>query len=262
LAIVLIVVAAGLIAPWVAPRDPFAHDLEHQLAPPDSAAVFGTDLYGRDVASRVMWGTRNSLLVALTSLSLGAAAGISLGLLGGYFGGIVDSAIIRLVDALMSFPLILIAIFAVSVLGIGTTNVVVALGVSLSPRFARVVRSQVLSVMSRDFVDAARALGAGHARIMVRHVLMNALGPIIVMVTLYLPYTILVESSLSFLGIGVSPDTPTWGRIIADGAQYLATAPWVSIAPGVAIALTSIGFNLFGDGLRDILDPKLRAEVR
>jgi ABC-type dipeptide/oligopeptide/nickel transport system permease subunit len=262
LVVVVASVGVAMLAPGLATHDPFAHNLERQLAGPGRTALLGTDHFGRDVYSRVVWGARNSLLVAVVSLFIGATAGVLLGLVGGYFGGLVDSTIVRLVDALMSFPLILLAIFAVSILGFGTANVVVALGISLSPRFARVVRSQVLALMARDFVEAARAVGAGHVRIMLRHVLVNALSPIIVMVTLYLPYTILVESSLSFLGIGVSPDTPTWGRIIADGAQYLQIAPWISVSPGLAIALTAMGFNLLGDGLRDVLDPKLRGEAR
>jgi len=262
LVIVLASVGAAVLAPLLATHNPFAHNLERQLAAPAPAGLLGTDHFGRDVFSRVIWGSRNSLFVALLSLSIGASAGIVLGLVSGYFGGLTDAVIVRLVDALMSFPLVLLAIFAVSILGFGTANVVVALGISLSPRFARVVRSQVLTLMARDFVEAARALGAGHVRIMLRHILINALSPIIVMITLYLPYTILVESSLSFLGIGVSPDTPTWGRIIADGAQYLEIAPWISVSPGLAIALTVMGFNLLGDGLRDVLDPKLRGEAR
>lgn len=262
LVVVVVCVLVTVFSNPLTPRNPVAHDLAQQLASPTASAPLGTDQYGRDVLSRVVWGTRNSMSVAVLSLSIGTVVGVSLGLVGGYYGGLIDAIVVRLIDALMSFPLILLAIFAVSILGFGTANVIIALGVSLSPRFARIVRSQVLSLLTRDFVEAARALGAGPLRIMLRHILVNTLGPIIVMVTLYLPYAILVESSLSFLGIGVSPDTPTWGRIIADGSSYLEIAPWISIAPGVAIALTAMGFNLLGDGLRDVLDPRLRGEAR
>ncbi|MBI4278219.1 MAG: ABC transporter permease [Armatimonadetes bacterium] len=258
LVVVTLVVLTALFAPWLSPFDPFKHDTTRLLEPPARPRIFGTDQYGRDVFSRVVWGSRFSLQVGASALVLGGVFGILIGLVSGYFGRAVDHILSRVIDTTMSFPSIIVAIAIVGVLRGGTQSIIIALGFAIMPRFARVVRSQVLTLKVRDYVDAARAVGAGHLRILARHLLPNSLSPIIVLATLYLPYAILVESSLSFLGIGVSPDTPTWGRIIADGREYLQVAPWVSTLPGIAITLTSIGFNLLGDGLRDILDPRLR----
>jgi peptide/nickel transport system permease protein len=254
-----IVAIMAIGAPWITTKDPVRHNLLSQLESPSSEFYFGTDTYGRDVFSRTVWGTRASLQVGFMALSVGAIAGITLGLFSGFFGGRVDQVLSRLIDVLISFPSLMVAIVIVGVIGIGTTSVVLALGFALTPRFARLVRGQVLSVRVQDYVEAARAYGASSMRIMFRHVFPNIASPVIVMTTLYLPYAILVEASLSFLGLGVSPDTPTWGRLINDGRQYMALAPWISLFPGIAIMITTIGFNLLGDGLRDALDPQLRS---
>lgn len=256
--LLLLVAVVAVGAPVIATHDPVRHNRLMQLESPGSEFFFGTDTYGRDVFSRTVWGTRASLQIGMMALVAGAVAGITLGLVAGFFGGRVDSILSRLIDVLISFPTLMVAIVIVGIIGVGTSSVVIALGFALTPRFARLVRGQVLSVRGLDYVEAARAHGAGSAHIMLRHVLPNVMSPIIVMTTLYLPYAILVEASLSFLGLGVSPEVPTWGRIINDGRQYMQMAPWISFFPGFAIMITTIGFNLLGDGLRDALDPRLR----
>lgn len=255
------VIGTAMVAPWLAPHDPFRHDLDAQLVAPGTRAPFGTDQYGRDVLSRVLLGSRYSLAVGLTSVAVACLAGTVLGLVSGSSGGWTDHALVRLVDLLLAFPTVVVAILLVGLLGRSMASIVLALAIPMAPRVARVIRGEVLAVRGRDFVHAAYALGADRFRMMYRHILPHVVSPLVVLTTLYFPQAILVESSLSFLGIGVSPDTPTWGRIIADGREYLQSAPWVSLFPGAAITLTSIGFNLFGDGLRDALDPRLRTRV-
>lgn len=255
---VAIVILVALFAGTLVTQDPFKNNLDKMLMPPSKGHFLGTDQYGRDSLSRVIWGTRESLKIGLLSISVGAFFGIFFGLLSGYKGGITDDIIMRLVNLLLSFPVIIIAIIVVGIVGTGSLGVIVALGIAITPIFARVVRGQVLSIKQNTYVDAARALGASTLRIIIHHILINISGPIIVLVTLYLPLAILAESSLSFLGIGVSPDTPTWGRIIADGRAYIQSAPWVSLFPGLALTITSICFNILGDGIRDEFDPKLK----
>jgi len=194
-------------------------------------------------------------------VAIAAGLGSVMGLLGGYFGGLLDQVLMRVVDILMAFPLILLAIAIVAFLGGGLFNLMLAVGISSVPPFARVVRGEVLVQRGRDYVEAARALGAGQGRVMRRHILPNSLGPIVVLSTLRISTAILTESSLSFLGMGVAPPTPTWGNMAAEGTKFLQTAPWISIVPGAAIMLMVLAFNLFGDGLRDALDPRLKGEV-
>jgi peptide/nickel transport system permease protein len=258
MALLVVVAVLAIGAPQIATHDPVRHDRQRQLQAPSNESLFGTDTYGRDVFSRTVWGTRTSLQVGVIALALGAVGGIPLGLVSGYFGGRIDTALSRVIDVLIAFPSLMVAITIVGVIGIGTTSVVLAIGFALMPRFARLVRGEVLAVRAKDFIEASRACGASSLRIMFRHALPNIVSPIIVMVTLYLPYAILVEASLSFLGLGVSAETPTWGRILSDGRQYMELAPWISIFPGFAIMITTIGFNLLGDGLRDAFDPRLR----
>lgn len=255
---VAIVILVALFAGTLVTQDPFKNNLDKMLMPPSKGHFLGTDQYGRDSLSRVIWGTRESLKIGLLSISVGAFFGIFFGLLSGYKGGITDDIIMRLVNLLLSFPVIIIAIIVVGIVGTGSLGVIVALGIAITPIFARVVRGQVLSIKQNTYIDAARALGASTLRIIVNHILINISGPIIVLVTLYLPLAILAESSLSFLGIGVSPDTPTWGRIIADGRAYIQSAPWISLFPGLVLTITSICFNILGDGIRDEFDPKLK----
>ncbi len=257
----VLLVAVGLtvvISTLAGLSNPLAHDVSARFLPPSSLHVFGTDQYGRDVFSRIIWGTRLSLSFGVATLVLGSLIGVAIGATAGYLGGTIDTILSRVVDTIMAFPLILVAIVLLSALGINTVTLVLTIGFCLSPRFARVMRGQVLQTKTQEYIEAARAVGASELRIVLRHILPNSAGPLIVLVTLMLPFAILVESSLSFLGLGVEPDTPTWGRIIADGRAFIQEAPWITIAPGAAITLCTIGFNLLGDGLRDILDPKLR----
>ena len=258
LMLTLAMVGISLLAPWLSPSDPFRQRVGDVLAGPGGAHPLGTDQYGRDVLSRVLWGGRFSLQVGLLSVAIGVTTGALLGLFSGSTGGLTDHVLERVIDLVLSFPSMVIAILIVAMPGSGTRNIILALGITILPRVARVIRGQVLAVRVRDYIEAARGLGASHVRVMFRHILPNALSPLIVLTTLYLPTAILIESSLSFLGIGVSPDTPTWGRIISDGREYLQIAPWISVFPGIAITAASIGFNMLGDGLRDVLDPRLR----
>jgi peptide/nickel transport system permease protein len=260
--VVVLVVATAALAPWVAPFDPSQQRLLERLRPPGTAGhLLGTDNFGRDLFSRLVYGARVSLLVGVISVAIAAGLGAAVGLIGGYFGGRLDTLLMRVVDVLMAFPLILLAIAIVAVLGSGLFNLMVAVGVSSVPPFARLVRSEVLAQRGRDYVEAARAVGAGSRRVMGRHILPNTLSPIVVLSTMRVSTVILTESSLSFLGLGVAPPTPTWGNMVADGTKFLQTAPWLSIIPGVAIMLTVLAFNLFGDGLRDALDPRLKGEI-
>lgn len=260
LVLVVAVAAGALLAPAVAGRDPLDQVLPDKLRPPGGAYLLGTDGLGRDLWARLVWGARISLLVGVVSVALAAVLGTALGLAAGYFRGWIDGAIMRVVEVLMSFPLVLLAIAIVAVLGSGVRNLMLAVGISSVPPFARLVRGQVLTVSQREYVEAARAIGAAHNRIMVRHILPNIASAIIVLATLRVSTVILTESALSFLGLGISPPTATWGAMIADGMKWLRIAPWISTVPGIAIMVTVLAFNLFGDGLRDALDPRLRGE--
>lgn len=256
--IVLLVVLAAVFAPQLATHDPNAQKLAHRLLPPLAEGhLLGTDNVGRDIWSRVVYGARVSLKVAFVAVSIGAGAGLILGLIAGYVGGWVDMVIGRVIDVIMAFPTILLALAIVAALGPSLTNSIIAIGVASTPRFARVIRGVVLSISERDFVHAANALGSSDTRIVLRHILPNVASPIIVLASLSTGTAILVEASLSFLGLGVAPPTPTWGSMITDGKQYMDLAPWISVVAGLAIMLAVLGFNLLGDGLRDALDTRL-----
>ncbi|MDQ7841889.1 MAG: ABC transporter permease [bacterium] len=258
--IVLAVVVMALAAPVLAPADPTAIDLPMRLRPPgEDGRLLGTDGFGRDVWSRLVFGTRVSLQVGVVAVSIGAVAGLVVGLAAGYFGGWVDMLTGRVLDVVMAFPTILLALAVVAALGPSLTHSMIAIGLTSIPRFARVTRGAVLAVRGRDFVQAAEALGAPTSRILAVHVLPNVLSPLVVMVSLGVGSAILVEASLSFLGLGVAPPTPTWGSMITDGKHYIDLAPWISGFAGLFIMVTVLGFNLLGDGLRDLSDPKLRA---
>jgi len=261
LVIVVAIVTAAAFAPWIAPHDPVQQRLLGRLRPPGAPAhPLGTDNFGRDVLSRLLFGSRISILVGVVSVAIAAGVGILFGLLGGYYGGVLDQWLMRLIDILIAFPVVLLAIAIVAFLGGGLLNLMLAVGISSVPPFARLVRSEVISQRGRDYVEAARALGAGHGRLMGRHILPNSMSAIVVLSTLRISTAILTESSLSFLGLGVGPPTPTWGNMVAEGTKFLQTAPWISIVPGAAIMLMVLAFNLFGDGLRDALDPRLKGE--
>lgn len=258
--IILAVVFTAILAPWISPYDPIDQDMRNALSPPNPRHPLGTDPFGRDILSRLIWGSRISLKVGLLSVALALAVGVPLGVVAGYFRGIADSVISRIIDIVLSFPGIILAIVIMSVLGQSLDNVIIAISISLVPRFARLARGQVLAIRESEYIQAAVSMAAGHFYIIYRHVLPNSLAPIIVQSTLALGGAIIVEASLSFLGLGVQPPTPTWGEMLSTGRQYLYTAPWIAFTAGLAITVTVLGFNLFGDGLRDLLDPRLKRE--
>ena len=262
LVLVLAMILAALLADRIAPYDPTAISFKDLLAPPSPEHLLGTDNFGRDVFSRLLFGARTALLVGFTASIVGCTLGLILGIVGAYFGGRVDQIIQRLMDVLLSFPLIVIAIAVVAALGTGEdkiANVIAAITVPIIPRVSRVVRSSALSVVQMPYIEATRAVGARAMRIMFRHIAPNVFAPYLIMMTAFLGQAILLEASLSFLGLGVFEPTPSWGLMLRGaGMQFLERAPWLAIAQGVAISLAVFGFNLFGDSLRDALDPRLR----
>ncbi|MGQ0572196.1 MAG: ABC transporter permease [Armatimonadota bacterium] len=255
--ILLFVMTAAAAAPWLTPYNPLALDVPARLQPPGRAHLFGTDDFGRDIFSRVLFGARLSLMVGVLVTMLATAAGVVVGLAAGS-NPRTDRILMRIMDGLMAFPDIVLAIALMATLGPSVRNVVIALGFVYTPRVARVVRASVLVIVNQEYVEAARAVGASRARIMARHVLTNSISPIIVQATFIAAYAMLGEAALSFLGVGVPPQVPTWGGIIAAGQVYLRQAAWISVFPGAAIILSVLALNLVGDGLRDFLDPRLR----
>lgn len=248
----------ALGAPWLSPRDPIKTVPRAALQPPGSHYVLGSDQFGRDVASRVLHGARISLTVGLISVSIALAVGAPLGLVSGYYGGRLDALIMRIMDVLLAFPGILLALAIVSVLTPGLTNVMIAVGLSAVPGYARLVRASVLSARENLYVEAARALGGRDLGILSRYILPNVVAPIIVTATLGLGTAILSAATLSFLGLGSQPPQPEWGRMLSEGRDYLREAWWISTFPGLGIMLTVLAMNLVGDGLRDVLDPRLK----
>lgn len=254
-----VVVLTALFAPLIATHDPSEQDLFARLEPPSRAHWFGTDELGRDVFSRVVYGARYSLFIGVIGSMGGLIVGVSLGLASGFFGGWVDILVMRVIDIMLSFPGVLMAILIVSVLGPGLNNLIIALSIWFTPTIARIMRGAVLVLKGQDFVDAARLQGASHLRIMLRHLLPNATSPIIVYGTLSVATALLVAAGLSFLGLGVQPPTPEWGAMIGTGRQYLRDNPSATMIPGMAIFFTVLSLNFIGDALRDALDPRLRA---
>lgn len=253
--LILAITLAAVFAPALATHAPNEQSLIHRLRPPGHEGhLLGTDHFGRDVFSRVLYGARISLQVGVLAVALSGVIGCLLGIVSGYFGGAVDLVIGRVIDTIMAFPNILLALAIVAALGPSLTNSIVAIGVASSPRFARVARAAAMSIREREFVSAAVALGARDEAIVLRHVLPNIVSPLIVITSLAIGNAILTEASLSFLGLGVAPPTATWGAMITDGKQFMDVAPWISVVSGCAIMLAVLGFNLFGDGLRDVLD--------
>jgi peptide/nickel transport system permease protein len=256
--IILLFVFTAIFSSWLSPFDPFAQTIRLRLRPPGDLHWLGTDGFGRDILSRIIWGSRISLTVGVVAVAIGATLGILVGLTAGFFGGAVDRLLMSIVDILLVLPTILLALVIVAMLGPGVFNLMIAVGISNAPRFARLIRAEVLAVKKMVFIDAASALGASYIRLMLRHILPNTFASIIVLSSLRIAQAITTEASLSFLGLGIAPPTPTWGSMIADGRVYLRTSPWVAIFPGIMIMLIVMAFNLVGDGLRDLLDPKLR----
>ena len=256
--VVLIAVVLAIFAPLLSPYDPLRQDLANILARPSAAHVLGTDNVGRDVLARVIWGTRVSLIAGLVSVSMAVVAGCLLGMTAGYWGGPLDGAIMRLIDAVLSFPPLVLALALGAVLGAGLGGVLIALGVVYTPTFARLMRGQVLAIRGREYVEAARLLGAPNWRIVRRHILPNAATPIVVQASLNVAFAILAEASLSFLGLGVQPPEPSWGSMINAGRGYLQQAPWIVFGPGAALFVMVLGLNFLGDAIRDALDPRLR----
>ncbi len=252
-----LVALVAALAPALAPRDPLALDVKGRLARPGARHWLGTDDVGRDVLSRVLYGARISVMVGGTVVVLSVAAGLAVGLAAGYYRAL-DNGLMRVMDGLMAFPAIILAIALMASLGPSLRNVVLALAVVYTPRIARIVRGSVLVVRELPYVEAARSLGAGDPAILRRHVLPNCLSPVIVQATFIFALAVLGEAALSFLGVGAPPATPSWGNILAEGRLYIQEAPWLTLAPGAAIMATIVGLNLFGDGLRDALDPRLR----
>ena len=261
IAVLLSLILVAIFAPLLAPYSPSEIDPYHTLAHPSSAHLLGSDENGRDSLSRLIYGSRVSLVVGLISVSIAISVGVPLGLLAGYNGKYVDSVIMRTMDALLAFPAIMLALGIVAVLGTGLYQLMVAIGVTSVPLYARLIRSQVLSLKEQDFVMAARATGVPTLRILFRHILPNALAPIVIAASLGLAFAILAEAGLSFLGLGVQPPTPTWGGMLQKGLPRIYQARELSIFPGIAIFLTVLSLNIVGDALRDALDPKLRGRL-
>ena len=252
-------VLVAILAPWIAPHDPQEVAVAPKFSNPGGAFLLGTDELGRDVLSRLIYGARVSLYVGLLSVGIGITAGTMIGIFSAYVGGMVDLITQRLVDAMMAFPPIILALGLMAALGGSQNNVVIALVVILLPGAARVVRSQTLSIKELDYILSAKAIGGSEARVMFRHILPNVMSTYIVLTTITIGFAIVVEASLSFLGVGIPPDVPSWGGMLNLGAsKYIGIAPWLAIFPGVAIALVVFSVNLLGDALRDVLDPKLR----
>jgi len=258
-AVLIFAVVVAVLAPMLAPHSPTAIEVAEKFTPPFGKQILGTDELGRDVLSRLIFGARISMSVSLLSVGIAISAGTLIGIFSAYSGGKTDLAIQRLVDTMMAFPAIIMALALMAALGASQTNVIVALVVILLPGAVRVVRSQVLSIKEQDYTLAARAIGAGSTRIMLRHILPNVMATYIVLSTITLGYAIVVEASLSFLGVGIPPDIPSWGGMLNLGATtYIDVSPWLSVFPGITIAVIVFSVNLLGDSLRDVLDPKLR----
>lgn len=259
--IILLFLVTAAFAPWLAPYDPLAQDLMDTLKPPSLQHPFGTDDLGRDLLSRVIYGTRISLAVGVIAVGIGLVVGIVLGAVAGYWGGRWDMVIIAIADTVWAFPEILLAIGLVAILQPGLSSAMIALGIVTWPQYARVARGQFLALREREFVLAARSLGASDLRIIRQHMLPNAISPLIVLASMGMAGAILVEASLSFLGLGAQPPQPSWGSTLAAGRNFIHMAPWMTIFPGLAIMVTVLGFNLLGDALRDILDPHSRTQA-
>lgn len=257
--LVVIMALAGICADWIAPYSPTANDFAAMTEPPSWTHLLGTDQFGRDQLSRIIFGARTALIVGFSCAIVASVAGLVLGVGSAYFGGRLDLYLQAVLDVVMAFPLIIMALAVVAIFGTGIHNVIIAITIPLIPRCARIVRSSALAIREVPYVDAARALGYGHTRIIMHHMVPNVMGPFLVIITAFVGQAILAEAALSYLGLGVQEPVPAWGLMLQGGAEeYASTAPWIAIFPGLAIMLTVFGINLFGDALRDILDPRQR----
>lgn len=256
--VLVVVILSALLAPVVSPYEPIKTNQRASLKPPSLEHPMGTDRFGRDVLSRVLWGGRLSLPVGVVSVVIAAVIGVAFGLIAGFYGGWIDSIIMRLVDLLLAFPGILLALAIVSILGDSLFNLMIAIGIASIPDYVRITRSTVLSVREREYVLAARTLGIRNSAIVLRHILPNVLAPLIVLATLGMAGALITGSALSFLGLGIKPPTPEWGNMLAEGRSFLQRAWWVAFFPGLAIMVTVFAINLLGDGLRDALDPRMK----
>ncbi len=258
LVILTLLVIAAIFAPWLAPHDPYRGEMRDALSQPSAKYLLGTDIQGRDTLSRLIYGAQMVLIVGFITVGVAAVVGVVLGVAAGFYGGILNMIIMRIMDALMGFPMMILALILAAVLGGGIQNVIIALSVGAVPGYARVVHGLTLSIRETDYILAQKSMGANDWRVMLLHILPNALPPMIVLITLQLGSIILAEAGLSFLGIGIKPPGAAWGAMVSDGYKYLLTNPVLSFAPGLAIMLVVFAFNLVGDGLRDALDPRLR----
>ena len=259
--IVIFLIAVAILANLIAPYDPTANAFDRMHLPPGADFWFGTDEFGRDVLSRLIYGARTALFVGFVAAIVGSSAGLVLGVASAYFGGLFDLVFQRVMDVFMAFPLIIMALAVVAILGNGTENVIIAITIPFIPHCARVVRSSALAIREIPYIDAARASGFSHKRIILRHMVPNVMAPYLIMLTAFVGQAILLEASLSYLGLGVQEPTPAWGLMLQGGAEeYAESAPWMAIFPGLAITLAVFAFNLFGDAVRDALDPKLRSQ--
>jgi peptide/nickel transport system permease protein len=253
-----VILFVAVLAPWVAPYSPIKTNFTSYLQPPSPRHILGTDELGRDVLSRIIFGSRASLEAGVISVGLAVSVGVPLGLIAGFYGGLLDDVLMRVTDAMLSFPQLILALAVAAVLGPGLAKAMIAIAVVLAPIFMRLMRAQVMAEREREYVDAARAMGAADRRIIWRHLLPNSLGPIVVQGSLNVAQAIITEAILSFLGLGTQPPTPSWGSMLNAGQQYLAQAPWLSFWPGTAIAITVFSVNVAGDGAREIWDPRTR----
>lgn len=261
LIIVALLIFTAIFAPLLAPQDPAQQHLEDKRMPPGPEYPLGADEFGRDILSRIIFGTRVALFVAVTAVAIAMILGVTMGMLAGFIGGWLDTLLMRTTDIMLAFPYLLLAIAIVAALGTGLQNTTLAVGIWATPAFARLTRSQVIGLKKREYVTAAQALGAPPRRVVLRHVVPNSIPPIIVFASLYMANAILLEAALSFLGLGIQPPQPSWGLMVASGRDFLRIAPHIATVPGVAIMLAVLGFNLMGDGLRDALDPTLRGRI-
>ncbi len=256
--VVALIIGAALFAPWLAPASPIKPDFGHLLNPPSGSHLLGTDDLGRDLLSRVIFGARTSLMAGLISVGIAVGVGLPLGLLSGYYGGRLDVVLMRLTDATLAFPFLVLALALTAVLGTGLAKAMIAIGIVFTPGFIRLARARVLSEREQNYVEAARALGASHGRIIWGHILPNVLSTVLVQASLATATAITAEAALSFLGLGTQPPTPSWGSMLHIAQAYLSSAPWLATWPGLAIFVTVLSLNLLGDGLREALDPRLR----